>query len=42
MIGRWGEWIDADAELSALLKPYTKANSIYGVDIMVRADAASN
>lgn len=40
--GRWGKWISADAELSALLKPYTKADSIHGVDILVRANAASN
>jgi hypothetical protein len=42
MIGRWGEWIAADAELSALLKPYTKANSVNGVDVLIRADAVSN
>lgn len=42
MNGRWGEWIAADAELSALLKPYTKADSVHGVDILVRPAAVSN
>ncbi|MBN9580167.1 MAG: hypothetical protein J0G37_01460 [Afipia sp.] len=40
MGGRWGEWIAADAELSALLKPYAKADSVGGVDILVRRAAA--
>lgn len=40
MGGRWGEWIAADPELSALLKPYAKADSVGGVDILIRSDAA--
>ena len=39
--GRWGEWIAADAELAALLKPYTKADNVRGVDILVRPGAAA-
>jgi hypothetical protein len=41
MGGRWGEWIAADPELSALLKPYAKADSVGGVDILIRSDAVT-
>jgi hypothetical protein len=40
MGGRWGEWIAADPELSALLQPYAKADSVGGVDILIRRAAA--
>lgn len=38
MNGRWSDWIDADAELSALLKPYRKVDSVRGVDILTRSE----
>jgi hypothetical protein len=32
----WGAWAHADAEISALLKPYTLAQTIHGIDILRR------
>jgi hypothetical protein len=32
----WGAWVQADPELTALLKPYTLAQTIHGIDILRR------
>jgi hypothetical protein len=40
LTGQWGAWLRADAELSNLLKSYTKADSFEGIDILTRPDAA--
>ncbi|MEH2494304.1 hypothetical protein V1294_000783 [Bradyrhizobium sp. AZCC 1678] len=34
----WGNWVAADPELSALLKPYIPVNNINGIEILRRAD----
>ncbi|WP_108520207.1 hypothetical protein [Bradyrhizobium algeriense] len=36
----WGNWVAADPELSALLKPYIPVNNINGIEILRRADQA--
>jgi hypothetical protein len=34
----WGAWAQADAEISALLKPYALAQTVHGIDILRRLD----
>jgi hypothetical protein len=34
--GEWGAWARADAEVSALLKPYTLVRTVEGIDILRR------
>jgi len=34
----WGAWVKADPELTALLKPYTLAQTVHGIDILRRND----
>lgn len=35
---RWGDWARADAELSQLLKPYSPAGSVEGIEILRRSE----
>ena len=32
----WGDWAKADAEVSRLLKPYTRVRSVDGIDVLLR------
>ena len=32
----WGDWARADAEVSRLLKPYTRVRSVEGIDVLLR------
>lgn len=38
LTGDWGAWVAADPELSALLAPYTRKQTLNGVEILSRAE----
>ena len=36
LLGDWGAWLAADPELSALLKPYRRVETVQKIDILAR------
>ncbi len=38
LTGDWGAWVAADAELSAMLAPYTRRQTLNGIDILSKPD----